>query len=346
MSVRRSINYAFTATRVSALKGKLLTRGAVTGLADAGSLEELVARLKETPYSAYVEALKAPHTATEVENALLRRYIEELNALAKGAPALSALLAKERAKLYLYEALKILLKGKLAGKTPKEIEESLSLFQGLYPEMSVLIGAAYAGDIASVVDALKAVKMDEVAGRAVSLYQEQGVPALVDATIDYEYLRRQVDLVKNMSADEKLYTEPLLRLECEIYNILAIARSKQWRLPGDVVRRFLTPVRWRLASEEYSALIAAERIEDCIAVIKKSWYKDVAAEDLGSLEKGLLELQVRKAYEAFYTDRFHPGMIIAYSKLLQVEIMSLITLIYGIEMRIPQQEVLREIMVL
>ncbi len=346
MSVKRAISYAFTTTRVSALKGKLLSRGAITGLADARDLEELVTRLKETPYSRYVEGLKAPYAAAEVENALLKRYVEELNTLSKGAPEHSALLARERSKFYLYEALKILLKGKLTGKTPKEIEDRLVLFQGLYPEMTILIGAAYAGELASTVEYLRSAKLEEIAGRAVSLYQEHGVPALIDAAIDCEYLQRQCSLVESLSRDERMYTEPLLRLECEVYNILAIVRSKRWKLPGDVVRRLLTPVRWRLASEEYSALIAVETVEDCMSILKKSWYKDSAGEDLSTLEKGLLELQVKKAHEAFYTDRFHPGIILAYSKLLQVEITSLIAVIYGIEMKVPQQEMLGEVKVL
>ena len=121
--------------------------------------------------------------------------------------------------MYLYEAFKALLKGKLAGRSVRELERSLGCFEGLYPEIRILIGAAYIEGIGGVIDQVKAIGLEEIAAKAISMYQETRIPALIDAVVDQYYLQKQIDVVRGMSFAERMYTEPLMNLELSLIHI-------------------------------------------------------------------------------------------------------------------------------
>src|SRR2546428_11272439 len=70
---RPSAFETFTGARSYALKGALLTNASLETLVESSSLEELVNRLKGTPYAEAVSKLQPPYSARKLELALRER---------------------------------------------------------------------------------------------------------------------------------------------------------------------------------------------------------------------------------------------------------------------------------
>src|SRR2546428_4891182 len=73
---RPSAFETFTGARSYALKGALLTNASLETLVESSSLEELVNRLKGTPYAEAVSKLQPPYSARKLELALRERLAD------------------------------------------------------------------------------------------------------------------------------------------------------------------------------------------------------------------------------------------------------------------------------
>ena len=154
------------------LKGKLLAKKDFDALAESRDLYELVTRLKNTAYNEVISKVQKPYTTQKIELALRDRQ-EDMHYKMLQASGGSTLLFAYYTK-FILRNLKMILKGKILGRTQEEIDAALSLHaEELIKERDIVLKALVAKDLGEAVSTLKNIGLGGEVEKAYSLYNEK-----------------------------------------------------------------------------------------------------------------------------------------------------------------------------
>ena len=143
----------YSATKAYSYRGGIMDAQTITSLAESSDLDELVTKLKATPYDAAVSRISTPYSARKIEKACYEHVSDIHCKLMKTSPAgelLSAYYLKHIAR-----NLKIILKGKALGKSETELEEYVDLYtEELIGRRDLLVKVMTADTLQDAVDSL------------------------------------------------------------------------------------------------------------------------------------------------------------------------------------------------
>lgn len=333
----------FASVKSYSQKGKLLSRSDLQTLAESRDIEELVTRIKNTPYAQVLAELPKPYTAEGIEIALGAHYAE-VNRLMERSSGDKTVLGAYYNRLIVWN-LKIILKAKTLKKSQAEIESRLNMRASeLIKERDLIVNALVATSFEEAVASLKNSRFGSEIAKAAELYAESGNIQVIDIYFDkivYEALGR---------AARKTKDAKLIMADVDAYNLLAVLRGKLWGLDESAIIDMTassTPSAPRALLER---MAGANTVRDALAELATTRYGSLVPQTENELDavaklERALEMNIYEMSNRAFTKMFSFSTIVAITKLVGYEIRNIASIAYAVEQKIPVETTMSKIIV-
>ena len=216
----------YASVKAYSKRGKLLTRADFQTLAESRDLEELMTRIKNTVYGEAVADVQKPYSSQSIESALRSKLADIHYSIAKtsgNSGVLDAYYMK-----FIVSNLKLILKGKILGKSQEEIESHVNLHaEELIKQRDVIVKALVAKDFEEAVASLNSVEFADEITKAAALYNEKKNLQIFDTYFDKILFQHLAGAMKNYADKE---ATKIVSMDIDFYNILSVIRGKFWGL--------------------------------------------------------------------------------------------------------------------
>jgi V/A-type H+-transporting ATPase subunit C len=339
----------YVGTKAFALRGTLLDPGSIQKLVEATSLDELVNRMRTTPYSDVLSGLSPPYTARRIELALRDRLAIVHHSITEGAGRFAIL------QLYYLKNiawdLKLVLKAKALGRSYEETIEYLDMkAEELIGRRDLIIKVVSAKDVNEAVTMLSGTEFFADVEKAVSAFSTNGEVRFFDLYVDHAVLSA---ISKEYSLNSKLYSKSanvngvgdLVKIDVDSYNAVSVLRSKLWGLrESEIQDLIITPTK-RVSMPTLMSMAAAESVGEAVKLFESAYRFPLQGaqsdEDIIDIvEDGFAELQRETATLAFVWQGLSPGTALALIKLMEFEIGNLAAIAIGIEAGMDPKRIL------
>jgi V/A-type H+-transporting ATPase subunit C len=343
-------NRIYVGTKAFALRGTLLDRGAIQKLAEAASLDELVNRLKGTPYSGAISALSPPYTARRMELALRERLVTVHNSIAQGAGRYGIL------ELYYLKNiawdLKLALKAKVLNRTFEETVEFLDMkAEELVGRRDLIVKVLSARDITEAVAGLSGTEFHSDVEKALASYTAQGEVRFFDLYIDHAVLSA---ISREYSLNSKIYASKtadvngvgdIVALDIDGYNVLSVLRARLWGLSEPEIHDLVVRPTRRVSAPILASMAGAESTDEAVKLLEPFYRFQVQGAQNGEdlidmVEDGFAEKLRQTSELAFVWQGLGPGATLALVKLLEFEVSNLAAIAIGVEAGMEPKKIL------
>ena len=326
----------FVTVKSYSQRGKLLKRSDIQTLAESRDLEELVTRIKNTKYADAVAGIEKPYSAEKLENAL-RVYLADAQFKIAKASGKSKILDAYFHK-FLITNLKLILKGKILGKSQEEIETYFNFHaEELINQRDVVVKALVAKDLEEAISSLSTSPFSAEITKAVELYDETKNIQAFDIYFD-KMLYHQIS--KAIRSENNQDITRIYGRDIDFYNIMSVVRGKFWGLDDEKIEDLLIPPTATTPKHLLDRMVAAESVKDAIDELSTTKYKSIIpdAEDevevLSQFEHSL-EMGIYKATNASFSKMFSFATVIGISKLIGYEVRNISATAFAVEQKIP-----------
>lgn len=341
----------YAGTKSFALKGQLLDRPTLEKLAESASIDELVNRLKTTPYSDYISQLSPPYFSRKLELAFRARLADVHFSLIRATN--SRLVELFYLKRIGWD-LKTVLKAKALGKSYEETSEFIDMrAEELVGRRDLIVRVLSAKDIQEAQTLLSGTEFYEDAEKALSAYLSTGEIRVFDTYIDHAILSQ---ISKEFTSNKKGYAsrsdvsdvESIVSLEIDSYNILTVLRAKVWKIPDNEVRSLIITPSYKVSSETLGRMISTETVEEASRLLPEKYLKDVTKQDeesiIDGIEWNLAEEGVRTASRTFLWQGLGLAVALGLIKLLENEVNNLSAIAVGVESHLEARRILSKLL--
>ena len=342
-------------------KGILLQRAMVETLAESKGLEDLVGRLKGTPYNEVVSKLTRPYTSDKLEMVFREHLAQTHYSLIKVSPQPSFLTAYYIK--YLVRNLKTIAKGKALSLSYEEIASKVNLYaEELVARRDLIVRALSAPDLAGLVQALGNTEFSQEISKAVELYREKGDLRIFDTYLDkafytiilneYNRLTRISIYPKRRPTKDQENVRPFISIDIDGYNILSVLRAKIWDLTTPQTRELAVDAAFNIPREKIQAMIGATNLNEALKKVAETPYGKlipagvVGEEAVRRLESELEILSYKQALKAFTWQISGLGVALALIKLKEAEVRNLSALAFGVEQGLSAKEIMSKMILL
>jgi len=343
----------YVGTKAFALRGSLLDSATVTKLAEATSMDELVNRLRSTPYANALSGLSPPFNARRIELALRERLAVVHHSITQGAGRYGIL------ELYYLKNiawdLKLALKARALGRSYEETLEYLDMkAEELVGRRDLIIKVLSARDISEAVTMLSGTEFFADVEKALASYASKGEIRFFDVYIDHAVLSA---ISKEYSLNPRLYAaksadvngvRDIVALDVDSYNVLSVLRAKLWGLSeADVQELIVTPAR-RVQHSTLMSMAGADSVSEGVKLIEQSYRFQLQGaqndEELIDLVEDGFANQLRETSTlAFVWQGLSPGTILALIKLLEFEVSNLSAIAIGVEASMDPKKIISKL---
>jgi V/A-type H+-transporting ATPase subunit C len=333
-----------------AIKGTLLQKDAVETLAECRSLEELVNRLKATPYSDAISKVQPPHSARRLELALRERLADVHMQLSRSSPGYELL------ENYYLKNIAWNLKSALKSKALNKSYEEATLYIDLHAEELVgrrelIVKVLSAKDIQEASAALVDSEFGEDVVKAASTFVKEGEVRAFDLFVDHSFYQT---IARSFS--ERLGREPggaslesarsIVALDIDTYNTISLLRAKLWGLSSAETNSLLVTPTFGIPFATLQKIAFAESVGEAFSFLSVTRYGiplpsgAIDEEMINRLEERFNDLSYETAKRSFLWNSFQVGSTLALVKLMEFEVRNLAAIAFGVEAGIPSKNVL------
>ncbi len=345
----------YVGTKAFALRGSLLDAPTIQKLAESTSMEELVNRLRSTPYADSLSNVSPPFNARRIELALRERLAVVHHSSTQGAGRYRIL------QLYYLKNiawdLKLALKARALNRSYEETVQYLDMkAEELVGRRDLIVKVLSAKDVNEAVTMLSGSEFSSDVEKAFAAYSSKGEIRFFDIYIDHAVLSA---ISKEYSLNPKLYSaksadvngvSDLVALDIDAYNVLSVLRSKLWGLTeAEVQELIITPAR-RVSLPTLSSMAGADSVSEAVKLIESS-YRFVTQgaqgeeEQIDAVEDGFAKEMRQTAALAFVWQGLSPGTILGLIKLLEFEVSNLAAIAIGVEAGMDPKMILSKLRV-
>ena len=280
----------YAAVKSYSQRGNLLPTEDLRTFAESRDLDELVTRIKNTRYANAFAKITSPVTAETLESALRTHLADIHYSIYKtsGEPVLKTYYMK-----FMIWNLKIILKGKVLGKTQEELESKLNLHaEELISQRDIVLKALVAKDLDEAVLSLSETIFGKDIEKAVAAYNESGNIQVFDTFFD-KVLTRQLAQSSRKTSDVYLYT--LISMDIDFYNILSVIRGRFWGLDPEKIREIIEGKTASVSQALLDRMINAASVKDALAELSTTRYRHILPQkedDMGAIVSYLISDQL------------------------------------------------------
>lgn len=327
-------------------RGKLLSKDELQVLAESRDLDELITRIKNTIYSDSVSDIAKPYTSKKIESALRGHLAEVHYSIAKTVGD-SDILDSYYLKFLIWN-LKIILKGKILGRTSEDIESHLNLrAEELIKRRDVVVKALVAKDLEETVASLGSIQFGDEITKAVTLYNERKNIQVFDIYFDKILYLQLGRAIKNIRDRDVIR---LVGMDIDYYNLLSVIRGKFWNLDEQQIQDLIVTQTPSVSRELLLKMISAASIKDVFNEILNTRYKDLVPQVENELDgiaqfEHKFDLAIFNACNSSFTKMFSFATIIGITKLTTFEVRNIAAIAYAVEQHIPTEMIMSKIIV-
>jgi len=327
----------YASVKAYSKRGKLLAKTDFQTLAESRDLEELITRIKNTVYADSVADVQKPYTSQNIESALRSKLADIHYSIAKtsgNSGVLDAYYMK-----FIISNLKLILKGKVLGKSQEELETHINLHaEELIKQRDIVIKALVSKDLEETVASLNSVQFGEEIAKAAALYNEKKNVQIFDTYFDKILYQHLANAMKNYSDKE---ATRLVSMDIDFYNILSVIRGKFWGLQEEQIQDLIIgtspPVR-----ELLGRMMAAVTVRDAFNELSSTKYKDLVPQVENELDaiaefERAFEMAIYSSSLRSFTKMFSFATIVGITKLTSFEVRNLAAIAFAVEQKIPTE---------
>ena len=327
----------YASVKAYSKRGKLLTKADFQTLAESRDLEELMTRIKNTVYGDAVADVQKPYTSQSIEAALRSQLADMHYSIAKtsgNSGVLDAYYMK-----FIVSNLKLILKGKVLGKTQEEIESHVNLHaEELIKQRDVIVKALVAKDLEEAVASLNSIEFGEEIAKAAALYNEKKNLQVFDTYFDKILFQHLAGAMKNYADKD---ATKIVAMDIDFYNILSVIRGKFWGLQEDQIQDLIISTS-PPARELLGRMMSAATIRDAFNELGSTKYKDLVPQVENELDaiaefERAFEMAIYQASLRSFTKMFSFATIVGITKLTSFEIRNLAAIAFAIEQKISTE---------
>jgi V/A-type H+/Na+-transporting ATPase subunit C len=345
----------YVGTKAFAIRGSLLDGPTVQKLAESTSMDELVNRLRSTPYADVLSNVTSPYGARRLELAFRERLAVVHHAITQGAGRYKIL------QLYYLRNiawdLKLALKARALGRTYEETVEYLDMkAEELVGRRDLIVKVLSAKDVNEAVTMLSGSEFSADAEKALSSYSAKGEIRFFDVFIDHAVLSA---ISREYSLNPKLYASKsadvngvsdLVALDIDAYNVLSVLRSKLWGLSESEVQELIITPAKRVQLQTLMSMAAADSVTEAAKLFESSYRFSLQGaqndeELIDQVEDGFANETRRSATLAFVWQGLSPGTILGLIKLLEFEVSNLSAVAIGVEAGMDPKKIISKLRV-
>ena len=328
----------YASVKAYSKRGKLLTKSDFQTLAEARDLEELLTRIKNTVYNDAVANVQKPYTSQNIEAALRSKLADIHYSIAKTSGS-SGVLDAYYMK-FIISNLKLILKGKILGKSQEEIESHINLHaEELIKQRDIVVKALVAKDFEEAVASLNSAQFADEIAKAAALYNEKKNLQILDTYFDKILFQQLASAMKNYSDKEAV---KIVSMDIDFYNILSVIRGKFWGLQDEQIEDLIIPTS-PPAKELLSRIMTTGTVKDAFNEIAASTkYKDLVPQSENDLDaisefERAFEMSIYRTSIRSFTKMFSFATIIGITKLTSFEIRNLAAIAFAVEQKIATE---------
>jgi len=345
----------YVGTKAFAIRGSLLDGSSIQKLAESTSMDELVNRLKSTPYADSLSSVAPPYTARRLELAFRERLALVHHSITQGAGRYKIL------QLYYLKNiawdLKLALKARALDRTYEETVEYLDMkAEELVGRRDLIVKVLSAKDVSEAVTMLSGSEFATDAEKALSSYSAKGEIRFFDLYIDHAVLSA---ISREYSLNPKLYASKssdvngvsdLVALDVDSYNVLGVLRSKLWGLSeAEVQELIISPAR-RVQLPTLTSMTTADSVSEAVKLIESSYRFPLQGaqsdeEVIDMVEDGFAKETRDASSLAFVWQGLSPGTILGLVKLLEFEVSNLSAVAIGVEAGMDPKKIISKLRV-
>ena len=343
----------YVGTKAFALRGTLLDPATLTKLAEATSMDELVNRLRSTPYADQLSRMSPPFNARRIELALRERLAVVHHSITQGAGRYG-ILEQYYLKNIAWD-LKLALKSRALGRSYEATLEYLDMkAEELVGRRDLIVKVLSARDVNEAVTMLSGTEFFADVEKALASYSSRGEIRFFDVYIDHAVLSA---ISKEYALNPRLYAgksadvngvRDIVALDVDAYNVLSVLRAKLWGLSeAEVQELIITPAR-RVQVSTLSSMTGSDSVAEAVKLIEPSYRFQLQGaqndEELIDLVEDGFANQLREtATLAFVWQGLSPGTILALIKLLEFEVSNLSAVAIGVEAGMDPKKIISKL---
>ena len=335
----------FASVKSYSKKGALLEKSELQTLAESRDLDELVTRIKNTSYATAVSEVTKPYTAEKIESALRSHLADIHYSIAKTA---SSTVLKAYFLKFMTWNLKLILKGKVLGKSQEEIEPHINLHaEELIKQRDVILKALVAKDLEETVASLSGTVFGEEIAKAVAAYNDTKNIQVFDTYFD-KILIQQLSSALKKSGDKDL-SRPV-SMDIDFYNILSALRGKFWKLDEQQIQDLIVTYTASAPADLIVRMIAAPSIRDALNELTSTNYRDLVPQTENDIDaisefEHAFEMAIFHKAKNTFTRMFSNATSVGIAKLTAFEVRNIGSIAYAVEQKIPVQTTMSKLIV-
>ena len=335
----------YAAVKSYSKRGKLLQKSDFQMLAESRDLDELITRIKNTVYAEAVSDIQKPVTSQKIESALREVLADTHYSIAKTAG--DSNIFRAYYMRFIVSNLKLVLKGKVLGKSQEDIESHINLHaEELIKQRDIIIKALAGKDLEEAVASLNSVGFGEEIAKAAALYSESGNLQIFDTYFDKILYQQLGSARKNTNSD----ASKIIGMEIDFYNILSIIRGKFWGMDEQQIQDLIVVEASSAPKELFERIIAASTVKDAFGELSGSRYKALIPQVENELDsiaefERAFEMSIYNAAKNSFTKMFSFATTVGIIKLTEFEIRNLSAIAYAIEQKIPVETIMAKLVV-
>ena len=328
----------FASVKSYSKRGNLLPRAEFQTLAESRDLDELVTRMKNTSYSDAVSKASKPLDAQKIESAL-REHLAEIHYSVMKAGGGSKVLGAYYLKFIIWN-LKLILKGRVLGKTQEELEPLLNLrAEELVRQRDVVLKALVAKDLEETVSSLSSTIYGSDVAKAVALYNERQDIQVFDTFFDKVWIR-QLSSGLGISGDKDM-ARPV-GMSIDFYNLMSVIRGKFWGLDESQIQDLVVSQTASAPRDLLGRMMAAETAGDALGELSSTPYKDLIPQTENEMDaisefERSFEVAIYKRAKNTFTRMFSSATSVGITILTSYEVRNLASIAFAVEQGIPPE---------
>jgi len=336
----------FSSVKSYSKRGQLLPKSDFQTLAESRDLDELMTRIKNTNYADAVSKISKPFTSEKIESALRSHLADIHYSISKsggGSKVLQAFYLK-----FIITNLKLILKGRVLGKSQEEIEPRLNLHaEELIKQRDIVLKALVAKDLEEIVSSLSSTIFGEDIAKAVTLYNDKKNIQVFDTYFD-KILINQLSAALRISGDKDL-ARPVGR-SIDFYNLLSILRGKFWGLEEQQIQDLLVSATSGAPKDLLGRMVAAESVKDAFNELTSTTYKELipqSEKDIDAISEfeRAFEMAIYKGAKNTFTKMFSTATSVGITILTSFEVRNMASIAFAVEQKISPQITMSKIII-
>ncbi|HSA97644.1 MAG TPA: V-type ATPase subunit [Candidatus Nitrosotenuis sp.] len=328
------------------IKGKMLTRKDLQMLSESRDLDELITRLKATSYGEAISKVTRPYSSAKIEMALRERQADLHFKMIQAAGGSNVLFAYYLR--FILQNLKIILKGKILGRSQAEIELAVNLHATeLIRERDTIVKALIAKDVEEAVATLKIIGIGNEVEKAFSLYHDKKQIQILDLYFD-KFFYDNLNRVVKSSTEIKLHT--LCGTEIDYHNMMCVLRGKFWNLDENQIQDLIVPGASISTKEVLSRMVSADSIKSALNELVSTKYGSLVPQEENAIDaisqfERAFEMRIYNLMQSQFGKMFGFSTVVAIVRLIEYEIRNLASIAFAVEQKIPPETTMSRLIV-